>query len=271
MTNIKTALAIILMVAAFAIGAQAQNTSNYSAQGGATWVVGGTQTVSGTLAVTGAQTIAGTLDVGGDVDINTGGTVDVESGATIDVAGTAGIDSGGVLNVESGGTLNVVSGGTADVASGGTLTVAGAQTVSGSIDLTGTVSKDGTDLTSQLHFTKYDRVTIAEVNAGHELLPAIATRQYRITGVKIRAIGGAAGSVTSVDIQDDNGTPVVVAAFAQANLTENTILLENSTGATMGAGYMLGTTAGKAIDIIKNGADVDTATHFDVVLEYQIF
>jgi hypothetical protein len=150
----------------------------------------------------------------------------------------------GTLNIQSGGALNIQTG--------------------------ASVTKDGVDMTEQIGFVKYKRVTIAQVNAGNELLPALVGKAYRITGLMIRAIGGAAAAVTSVDIQDGAGTPVVVAVYSQAQLTEGTILTENTTGAAMGAGFLVGTTVSKAVNIIKNGSDVTTATHFDVVVQYQV-
>jgi hypothetical protein len=150
----------------------------------------------------------------------------------------------GTLNIQSGGALNIQTG--------------------------ATVTRDGVDLTEQMALVKYKRVTIAEVNAGEELLPALVGKAYRITGLLISAIGGAAAAVTSVDIQDGAGSPVVVAVYTQAQLTENTILTENTAGAAMGAGFLVGTTVSKAVNIIKNGSDITTATHFDVVVEYQV-
>jgi len=213
-----------------------------------------------------------TLDVesGGAITVASGGSATVESGAALDVAGTLGINSGGVQNVESGGVLNVVSGGVAAVAVGGALNVAGQETVSGDLDLTGTLSKDGVDVTENLSFTFCQRLTVAEINAGFAALPAVAGKAYRVTGVKMRAIGGAVGSVTSINIQDGDGTPVIVASFAQANLTQNTILNDTDTGVTPGAGYLGTTTVNTVLNVIKIDTDIDTATHVDVVIEYQV-
>ncbi|MFN7194895.1 MAG: hypothetical protein ACK5UV_00220, partial [bacterium] len=46
---------------------------------------------------------------------------------------------------------------------------------------------------------KRQRFTIAEINAGATLLPAISGKSYRMIGCKAIAVGGAAGAVTTVD------------------------------------------------------------------------
>jgi hypothetical protein len=63
------------------------------------------------------------------------------------------------------------------------------------------------------------RFTIAQINAGVSMLAAIAAYKYRMVGCKAIAIGGAAGTVTTVDILATQGAASVkLAAFAQANL-----------------------------------------------------
>jgi hypothetical protein len=114
------------------------------------------------------------------------------------------------------------------------------------------------------------RVAIADVNAGYTLVPAIAGYKHRMIDCHITAIGGAAGAVTTVDILGTQSSAAKLVAFAQANLTQNTMIRANGTGGTIlaaGASFTLND-ANTAITIGKTGSAVTTATHFDVVLLY---
>lgn len=115
------------------------------------------------------------------------------------------------------------------------------------------------------------RCTIAEVNAGVTLLAAVAGYAYRMVRCTAIAIGGNAGTVTTVDVlatQAASGVKLV--AFAQANLTRSAVLKDGGTGATVladGASYVAND-ANTAITVGKTGGDVDTATHVDVSFTY---
>ena len=117
------------------------------------------------------------------------------------------------------------------------------------------------------------RVTVAEINAGHELLPAIAGRAYRIVSVVAVAYGGAVGTTTTVDILGTQGTSSVkLVAYAQASLTRSAVLTSGGTGAAVladGASYAV-CDANSAVTIGKTGSDVDTATGVDIVITYVI-
>lgn len=117
------------------------------------------------------------------------------------------------------------------------------------------------------------RVTIAEINGGHELLPAISGKSYRLVSCKAIAYGGAAGAVTTVDLlgtQSASGVKLV--AFAQASLTQSAVLFDGGTGAAVladGASYQA-CDANSAITVGKTGSDVTTATGVDFIVEYVI-
>jgi hypothetical protein len=67
------------------------------------------------------------------------------------------------------------------------------------------------------------RVTIAQVNAGLTLIPAISGQKLRVVDCSIIAVGGAAGAVTTVDILGTQATASVkLVAYAQASLTQST-------------------------------------------------
>jgi len=116
------------------------------------------------------------------------------------------------------------------------------------------------------------RVTTAEVNAGHTLLAALAGYAYRMVGCEAIAIGGAAATVTTVDILGTSSSSRKLVAFAQASLTQSAVLKAGGTGANVLADGASFTTndANTAITIGKTGSDLATATHIDVILTYVI-
>ena len=119
---------------------------------------------------------------------------------------------------------------------------------------------------------KRQRFTIAEINAGATLLPAISGKSYRMIGCKAISVGGAAGAVTTVDINGTLSTSRKLVAFAQANLTQSTVLTDGGTGGAVladGASYTAND-AGTAILVGKTGASVTTATHIDVIFDYVV-
>lgn len=118
------------------------------------------------------------------------------------------------------------------------------------------------------------RFTIAEVNAGANILAALGPAyKIRMVGARAIAVGGAVGATTTVDIiATQGGSAVKLVAFAQASLTQNTVLKDGGTGAAVlaaGASY-IDNDANTAITIGKTGATATTATHVDVVFEYQV-
>ena len=114
------------------------------------------------------------------------------------------------------------------------------------------------------------RFTIAEVNAGASLVAAVAGKAIRMIDCKAIAVGGAAGAVTTVDVLGTVSTSRKLVAFAQANLTQSTVLTAGGTGAAVladGASYTAND-AGTAVTVGKTGSDVTTATHIDVIFDY---
>jgi len=114
------------------------------------------------------------------------------------------------------------------------------------------------------------RFSIAEVNAGATLVPAVVGKAIRMAACKAVAVGGAAGAVTTVDVIGTSTTARKLVAFAQANLTQSTVLADGGTGAAVladGASYTAND-EGAAVTIGKTGSSVTTATHIDVVFDY---
>jgi hypothetical protein len=131
-------------------------------------------------------------------------------------------------------------------------------TVTGTVSITGMVQN------------VRQRFTIAEINAGATLVPAVAGKSIRMVTCKAIAVGGAAGAVTTVDVLGTLSTGRKLVAFAQANLTQSTVLTDGGTGAAVladGASYTAND-AGTAVTVGKTGSNVTTATHIDVIFDY---
>lgn len=114
------------------------------------------------------------------------------------------------------------------------------------------------------------RFTIAEVNAGATLVAAVTGKSIRMVNCKAIAVGGAAAAVTTVDVLGTATTGRKLVAFAQANLTQNTVLTAGGTGAAVlaaGASYTAND-AGTGVTVGKTGSAVTTATHIDVIFDY---
>ena len=117
------------------------------------------------------------------------------------------------------------------------------------------------------------RFTVAQVNAGATVVPAIAGQKLRLVDCTAISVGGAAGAVTTVDILGTQATASVkLVAYAQASLTQSAVLKAGGSGAAVladGASYAACDTA-TAITVGKTGAAITTATHIDVNLSYVI-
>jgi hypothetical protein len=114
------------------------------------------------------------------------------------------------------------------------------------------------------------RFTIAQVNAGATLVAAVSGKAIRMVGCKAISVGGAAGAVTTVDVLGTSTTSRKLVAYAQASLTQSTVLTDGGSGAAVladGASYTAND-AGTAITVGKTGSSITTATHIDVIFSY---
>lgn len=155
-----------------------------------------------------------------------------------------------VQHVDQGDSLVVASGGNLKVEAGGQLT-----------DANGPV----------VHCLR-TRLTIAQVNAGATLLPAIVGKGYRMVACDAIAVGGAAGAVTTVDVLGTLTTSRKLVSYAQASLTQSAVLKDGGTGAAVladGASYTLND-ANTAITANITGSSITTATNIDFILSYTI-
>jgi len=139
--------------------------------------------------------------------------------------------------------------------------------------LRGVVGSGGVQAGGSVLITRRFRVAIADINAGLTLLPAIAGYKYRMVSCKAISVGGSVGAVTTVDILATQSTAgVKLVAFAQASLTQSTVLTAGGSGGTVladGASYVQND-VNTAITIGKTGSNVTTATSVDIILDYVV-
>lgn len=118
------------------------------------------------------------------------------------------------------------------------------------------------------------RFTIAEVNAGADILPALDfSFKYRMIDAMMVSIGGAAGGTTTVDITATlSAVSRKLLAVAIAALTQSAIVRAGAANATVladGASFTAND-VNTAVRIGVTGAALTTSTHIDVVLCYVI-
>lgn len=117
------------------------------------------------------------------------------------------------------------------------------------------------------------RATVAQINAGYELLPAVVGYKIRLLDVIAIAYGGAVGATTTVDVlgtQAASGVKLIT--FAQASLTQSTALRPGVSGVVVlanGAG-LSACDENTAVTAGKTGADLTTATGVDFILTYAL-
>jgi hypothetical protein len=115
------------------------------------------------------------------------------------------------------------------------------------------------------------RVTLAQVNAGFTLLPALPGVRWRLTDACLISIGGAFGASTSVNlIGTRSGSAVQLLAVAIAALSQSALVRAGAANATLLADGTSFTQldANTAVTIGKVGSTGTTATNVDVLLEY---
>ncbi len=201
----------------------------------------------------------------------------------IDCGSFMGLNAGTTAN---GGTVNTIdiNGGTIDgTVIGGSATAAGHFTSLGASGVTtatgGLVSTTTNDLSpvystgitaNPVAMITKGSCTVAAVNAGTcKPLVGVAARTITVTHFDIVATGSAA-TCTGVFLEDDNGSPVVIATLAAATLTSGShnVPLAATLGAGFGAGA--GLTAAKGVQLIKNGSDCATTTSFGYTITYTL-
>lgn len=117
------------------------------------------------------------------------------------------------------------------------------------------------------------RVTLAEVNAGATLLPAIFGFHYRIHDMSMISVGGAVGATTTVDILGTvAGSVVKLLSVAIAALTQSALVRAGAANATILAdgGSFVDLDTNTAVTVGKTGATATTATAVDVSITFDL-
>lgn len=223
--------------------------------GGAATITGGLATTTGTggaVAITGGSSGGGS-GVGGAVTIRGGPGSTGTAGAVVIDAGTGTTPATVVIGGTYASSVQIGR-------SGQTVNIKG-------VALTPTIAELNQLASRSPMFGIRRRFTTAEVNAGTTFIAAAATTILTVYNCRMRAIGGAAATVTDVRLTDSDTNKICCQPVA--NLTQNTLCGEWTANATT---ELLGQplTTNKGLVVIKNGADMITATHIDVWIEYTV-
>lgn len=138
-------------------------------------------------------------------------------------------------------------------------------------DTTGVVRLNEASLSGGV-LTLRKRLTIAAINAGATLLPAIPGVKYRLIDAFAIAVGGAVTSVTTVDVLGTLTTSRKLVAFGQAALTQSALVRAGSAGGAIladGASFTAND-AGAAVTANITGSAITVATNVDFTLLYAI-
>jgi hypothetical protein len=122
-----------------------------------------------------------------------------------------------------------------------------------------------------MRMTLRTRVTLAQLNAGLTLLPALAGFSYRLFDFYMIAIGGAAAGGTSANIIGTRAAaPVQLAAIAIASLTQSTLVRAASANILADGASFSALDVNTPITVITVGSAMTTLTNLDVVLDFFI-
>jgi len=126
-------------------------------------------------------------------------------------------------------------------------------------------------------FALRTRVTLAQMNAGLDLLAAVAGLKYRLVNYKIIAIGAnaaATANATGVAIKGvQSSSTVKLGVCVLAGLTRSTVNVATSANNTVladGASFVACDANSKISVQADGGTDLITATAFDVIIDYAV-
>ena len=124
------------------------------------------------------------------------------------------------------------------------------------------------------------RLTVAQINTGITVLPAIPGFKYRLLDAGMIAIGGAASGATDVRILGIRAAASVALFIAAvARLTQSVMNRTGTPFATAGAESLTSLADGAsyivldvntAVTVGKTGGTLATSTHVDIFLDYVV-
>jgi hypothetical protein len=114
-------------------------------------------------------------------------------------------------------------------------------------------------------------VTLAELNAGKVIIPAIPGRTIKVWQYFIQSTGAFAAA-TDVRLQDSAVSPVVITTALIAALTNGAKISSEVVVAnvTDGAGFTGSLTLGKGVSIAKTGSAATTGTSLRVKIYFSV-
>lgn len=118
-------------------------------------------------------------------------------------------------------------------------------------------------------FDRVVTVTLAQINAGLEVIEAIPGKQIQVVDFSALAVGSLAGS-TSVDLEEGSSTHTKVATILTAALTDGAFIKPNTANVTLGAGFMAPLAASQPLKIVNEGGAATTLTSIKLVIKYQV-
>lgn len=119
---------------------------------------------------------------------------------------------------------------------------------------TSTITADNTAAT----FTYEVTATLAEINAGKEIIPAKVGKSIKVVDYAARVVGTFTTN-TSVDLESGT-TGTKVTAIAVAGLVDAALLLKSSGNTTLGAGFATSLEVGESLDVSNVGAAAAAGT-----------
>lgn len=111
--------------------------------------------------------------------------------------------------------------------------------------------------------------TLAEINAGKTLIPAVSGKSIKVLDYIMRVAGNWA-TATSVDLQSSNGTPVKVNVALIAALTDGAVLVPPASNVTLGAGFGAALGAGDSLKVVNVGTAGTGGTSITYTITYAI-
>lgn len=128
----------------------------------------------------------------------------------------------------------------------------------------------GTDLNANANLKHHVvTVTLAEINADHELLTGVAGKKIHIFNV-IASVSGNFATGTDVRLQDEQGSPIEVLRLETAGLTDQAIIRAGDSNTLIQIGMVTGLTTGDGLVVSKTGSAYTGGTSITFSILYSI-
>lgn len=109
--------------------------------------------------------------------------------------------------------------------------------------------------------------TLAQINAGLNLIPGVTGKKIRVTNYVARVLG-AFTTGTAVLLQSNNVSPVLVTTLAEAGLTNGAVLIPASANTTLGAGFGAQLGSGDGLNVANSGSAQAGGTSITFTIDY---